>query len=123
MSHALLLATQALSKRFGKRLVVNDLNLEVYKGDIFGFLGPNGAGKSTTIRMLFGLVRPTSGKIEIFGHTLSESRKKALRRVCGIVERPDFYLRHGAPPTGIILSPAKCSNLNRSLWDLSSIGR
>jgi len=96
MSHSLLLATQDLSKRLGKRLVVNNLNLEVYKGDIFGFLGPNGAGKSTTIRMLFGLVRPTSGKIEIFGHTLSESRKRALKRVCGIVEQPDFYLQLSA---------------------------
>ena len=96
MSHSLLLATQALSKRLGKRLVVNNLNLEVYKSDIFGFLGPNGAGKSTTIRMLFGLVRPTSGKIEIFGHTLSESRKRALKRVCGIVEQPDFYLQLSA---------------------------
>ena len=96
MSHSLLLTTQDLSKRLGKRLVVNNLNLEVYKSDIFGFLGPNGAGKSTTIRMLFGLVRPTSGKIEIFGHTLSESRKRALKRVCGIVEQPDFYLQLSA---------------------------
>ncbi|MCP4668446.1 MAG: ABC transporter ATP-binding protein [Deltaproteobacteria bacterium] len=96
MSHALLLATRELSKRFGKRLVVDDLNLEVHKGDIFGFLGPNGAGKSTTIKMLFGLVRPTSGKIEIFGHPLSASRKRALKRVCGIVEQPDFYLQLSA---------------------------
>ena len=96
MSHSPLLATRALSKRLGKRLVVNNLNLEVQRGDIFGFLGPNGAGKSTTIRMLFGLVRPTSGKIEIFGRTLSESRKKAIKRVCGIVERPDFYLQLSA---------------------------
>ena len=96
MSHSLILSTEALTKRLGKRLVVNNLHLEVYKGDIFGFLGPNGAGKSTTIRMLFGLVRPTSGKIEIFGHTLSASRKKALKRVCGIVEQPDFYLQLSA---------------------------
>lgn len=88
----MVLGTQGLSKRFGKNWVVNDLNLEVYKGDVFGFLGPNAAGKSTTIRMLLGLVRPTLGKIEIFGYPLFKSPKKALSRVCGIVERPDFYL-------------------------------
>lgn len=88
----MVLGTQGLSKRFGKNWVVNDLNLEVYKGDVFGFLGPNAAGKSTTIRMLLGLVKPTLGKIEIFGYPLSKSPKKALEKVCGIVERPDFYL-------------------------------
>ncbi|MBW1644672.1 MAG: ABC transporter ATP-binding protein [Deltaproteobacteria bacterium] len=78
------------------RWAVKDLNLEVYRGDVFGFLGPNGAGKSTTIRMLLGLVRPTSGKIEIFGYPLSKLRKKALEKVGGIVEQPDFYLHLSA---------------------------
>jgi len=82
--------------RFGKRWAVKDLNLEVYRGDVFGFLGPNGAGKSTTIRMLLGLVRPTSGKIEIFGYPLSKLRKKALEKVGGIVEQSDFYLHLSA---------------------------
>ena len=95
MSHSII-AIHGLSKRFGKRWAVKDLNLEVYRGDIFVFLGPNGAGKSTTIKMLLGLVRPTSGKIEIFGHPLSKSRKKALEKVCGIVEQPDFYLHLSA---------------------------
>ena len=95
MSHSIIL-THGLSRRFGKRWAVKDLNLEVHRGDVFGFLGPNGAGKSTTIRMLLGLVRPTSGKIEIFGYSLSKSRKKAIKRVCGIVEQPDFYLHLSA---------------------------
>ncbi len=95
MSHSIIL-THGLSRRFGKRWAVKDLNLEVYRGDIFGFLGPNGAGKSTTIRMLLGLVRPTSGEIEIFGHSVSKSRKKAIKKVCGIVEQPDFYLHLSA---------------------------
>ncbi len=95
MSHSII-AIHGLSKRFGKRWAVKDLNLEVYRGDIFVFLGPNGAGKSTTIKMLLGLVRPTSGKIEIFGHPLSKSRKKALEKVCGIVEQPAFYLHLSA---------------------------
>jgi ABC-2 type transport system ATP-binding protein len=95
MSHSII-AIYGLSKRFGKRWAVKDLNLEVYKGDVFGFLGPNGAGKSTTIRMLLGLVKPTLGKIEIFGYPLSKFRKKALEKVGGIVEQPDFYLHLSA---------------------------
>jgi len=95
MSHSII-AIHGLSKRFGKRWAVKDLNLEVYRGDVFGFLGPNGAGKSTTIRMLLGLVRPTLGKIEIFGYPLSKLRKKALEKVGGIVEQSDFYLHLSA---------------------------
>jgi len=86
------LRTRGLSKRFAKRLAVKDLNLEVHRGDVFGFLGPNGAGKSTTIRMILTLLRPTLGSIEIFGNDLRENRRSVLSRVCGIVEKPDFYL-------------------------------
>lgn len=86
------LKTSGLSKRFAKRLAVKNLNLEVHRGDVFGFLGPNGAGKSTTIRMILTLLRPTSGSIEIFGRDLRENRRSVLSRVCGIVEKPDFYL-------------------------------
>jgi ABC-2 type transport system ATP-binding protein len=86
------LRTDGLSKRLGSRLAVKDLNLEVHRGDVFGFLGPNGAGKSTTIRMILTLLRPTSGSIEIFGEDLRGNRRSVLSRVCGIVEKPDFYL-------------------------------
>ncbi len=86
------LRTNGLSKRLGSRLAVKDLNLEVHRGDVFGFLGPNGAGKSTTIRMILTLLRPTSGSIEIFGEDLRGNRRSVLSRVCGIVEKPDFYL-------------------------------
>jgi len=84
--------TSNLSKLFKKRWAVNNLNLEVRRGDIFGFLGPNGAGKSTTIRMLLSLIRPTRGNVSLFGHPLSSRRFDALKRVGGIVEKPDFYL-------------------------------
>jgi ABC-2 type transport system ATP-binding protein len=87
-----ILLTHNLSKQFKKRWAVNNLNLEVRRGDIFGFLGPNGAGKSTTIRMLLSLIRPTNGDVSLFGHPLSSQRFDALRRVGGIVEKPDFYL-------------------------------
>jgi len=86
------LRTNSLSKRFGTRWAARDLNLEVHRGDVFGFLGPNGAGKSTTIRMILTLLRPTAGSIEIFGKDLHKNRRSVLSRVCGIVEKPDFYL-------------------------------
>ena len=81
-----------LTKRFKKLTAVNNLNLNVYKGDVFGFLGPNGAGKSTTIRMLLTLINPTSGNIKIFGKDLNSNRKEILSKVGAIVEKPDFYL-------------------------------
>jgi ABC-type multidrug transport system ATPase subunit len=86
-----ILQTRQLGKRYGKRWAVKNLNLEVCRGDIFGFLGPNGAGKSTTIRMILSLIKPTEGETEIFGHSLKAHRSEALRRVGGIVEKPDFY--------------------------------
>jgi ABC-type multidrug transport system ATPase subunit len=86
------LRTNGLSKRFGKRWAAKGLNIEVHRGDVFCFLGPNGAGKSTTIRMILTLLRPTAGSIEIFGIDLHKNRRAVLSRVCGIVEKPDFYL-------------------------------
>lgn len=61
-----ILTTSRLTKTFGKLVAVNQLNLEAGRGDVFGFLGPNGSGKTTTIRMLLGLIRPTSGYIQLF---------------------------------------------------------
>ena len=86
------LRTNGLSKKFGKRWAAKDLNLEVHRGDVFCFLGPNGAGKSTTIRMILTLLMPTAGSIEMFGMDLHKNRSAVLSRVCGIVEKPDFYL-------------------------------
>ena len=87
-----ILQTRQLGKRYGKRWAVKNLNLEVHRGDVFGFLGPNGAGKSTTIRMILSLIQPTIGETELFGYPLKSRRSDALRRVGGIVEKPDFYL-------------------------------
>jgi ABC-type multidrug transport system ATPase subunit len=86
-----ILQTRQLGKRYGKRWAVKNLNLEVRRSDVFGFLGPNGAGKSTTIRMILSLIKPTEGATEIFGYSLKSHRSEALRRVGGIVEKPDFY--------------------------------
>jgi ABC-2 type transport system ATP-binding protein len=92
MNTDIILHTQHLSKRFKTRWAVDDVNLEIHRGDVFGFLGPNGAGKSTTIRMLLSLIQPTRGEIELFGESLRKKRYAALKKVCGIVEKPDFYL-------------------------------
>ncbi|MFL5629115.1 MAG: ABC transporter ATP-binding protein [Ktedonobacteraceae bacterium] len=86
------LRTRDLVKQYGQRLAVNNLNLEVYRGDIFGFLGPNGAGKTTTIRMALGLIAPTSGSVEILGHDVFNYRAEILPRVGALVETPALYL-------------------------------
>lgn len=80
-----------LSKKFKELKAVDNLDLSVYKGDVFGFLGPNGAGKSTTIRMLVSLIRPSQGSIKIFGKPLEKHRNEILRKIGAIVEKPDFY--------------------------------
>ena len=80
-----------LHKRFGKISAVNGVDLHVEEGVIYGFLGPNGAGKTTTIRMALGLVAPTQGHVEIFGHDVRRHFKAAIRNVGALVEGPAFY--------------------------------
>jgi ABC-type multidrug transport system ATPase subunit len=80
-----------LSKHFNEIKAVDDLSFTVNAGDIYGFLGQNGAGKSTTIRMLLTLIKPTDGKIEIFGMNLQTQRKEILKQVGAVIERPDLY--------------------------------
>jgi ABC-2 type transport system ATP-binding protein len=86
----IVLHTQRLTKAYGKRLAVNNLNLDVMRGEIFGFLGPNGAGKTTTIRMLLNLMKPTSGEIELFGQQLHRYASRLLPRVGALIEQPAF---------------------------------
>jgi ABC-2 type transport system ATP-binding protein len=78
------ISTENLTRRFGELLAVNDVNLRVAPGQFFGFLGPNGAGKSTTIKMLTGLLAPTSGRIEILGLDFAE-RTSEVKRQIGVV--------------------------------------
>jgi len=88
----LVLKTINLSKRFRQRWAVNDLNLTVERGQIFGFLGPNGAGKSTTIRMLLGLIKPSRGSFEFFDLDGRNKGTAVLKKIGALVEKPDFYL-------------------------------
>jgi len=83
--------TSGLTKRFGKRLAVDGLDLEVRRGEIFGFLGPNGAGKSTTIRMLLGLLRPNGGEAWLLGARVPQERLRVGAQVGALVEAPAFY--------------------------------
>ena len=85
------LRTIGLSKRFGRFDAVKDVNLELRRGEVFGFLGPNGAGKSTTVSMILGLIAPTSGSVELFGMKQDGNRWPALRRIGAIIEEPAFY--------------------------------
>jgi ABC-2 type transport system ATP-binding protein len=80
-----------LSKSYGRIKALENLDFEVFKGDVFGFLGPNGAGKSTAIRCLLTLIRPDQGNIKIFGKDLSSNRNQILRKIGSIIEKPDFY--------------------------------
>lgn len=86
----IILQTIGLTKAYGKRLAVNNLNLEVVRGEVFGFLGPNGAGKTTTIRMLLNLIRPTAGEVHLFGEPLQQNAKGLLPRVGALIEQPAF---------------------------------
>jgi len=86
-----ILQTEALTKRFGSRVALDNVSLNVQRGDIFGFLGQNGAGKSTMIRLAVGLMRPTTGRALLFGHDMSKHPLRALGQVGAIVESPAFY--------------------------------
>jgi ABC-2 type transport system ATP-binding protein len=86
-----IISTTRLTKAFGKLVAVNDLNLQVMRGDVFGFLGPNGSGKTTTIRMLLGLIHPTAGRATLFGMDNTYQLPAILQRIGAIVETPVFY--------------------------------
>jgi ABC-2 type transport system ATP-binding protein len=80
--------TDKLTKHFGPVKAVEDLSLTVHPGEVYGFLGPNGAGKTTTLRMLLGLIRPTSGTVRLLG---DEPGPDFLHRVGALIEGPAFY--------------------------------
>jgi ABC-type multidrug transport system ATPase subunit len=88
--NGLVIETRALTKRYGDAIVaVDDLELRVRRGEVYGFLGPNGAGKTTTLRMLLGLVRPTSGQAAVLG--AAPGAPHGLARIGAMVEAPAFY--------------------------------
>ncbi|WP_147534749.1 ABC transporter ATP-binding protein [Bacillus marasmi] len=85
------MSVKGLKKVIGKKEIIKGIDFELKKGEVFGFLGPNGAGKTTTIRMLVGLIRPTSGSIYICGHNVATEFTKAMEFLGCIVENPEMY--------------------------------
>jgi ABC-2 type transport system ATP-binding protein len=81
---------RGLSKSYGELVAVDDVDLTVEPGDVFGYLGPNGAGKTTSLRMMLGLIRPTAGSVRLFGRD-PQATVRALEGVAGFVEAPTFY--------------------------------
>jgi len=81
--------TEHLTKRYGDRLAVDDVNLTVRRGEVYGFLGPNGAGKTTTLRMLLGLIRPTTGTAVVLG--AAPGAPAGVRQIGALIEGPGFY--------------------------------
>ena len=87
----MILEAKNLTKSFGLRKAVNNLNLEIPNGSVFGFLGPNGSGKSTTIRMMTALISPDVGEVFINGESIQKNGSKALSNVGALIERADFH--------------------------------
>jgi len=85
------ISTRGLVKRYGRLRAVDGIDLDVQAGDVYGFLGANGSGKTTTVRMLLGLVLPTSGEIELLGERMPRAGRRVLPRVGALVEGPAHY--------------------------------
>lgn len=86
-----ILLVDNVSKVINKKSIVKDVSFSIDQGEVLGFLGPNGAGKSTTLRMIVGLSKPTSGNIEICGHSITKDYIKAMSNIGCIIEGPDLY--------------------------------
>ncbi|MGG3470724.1 ABC transporter ATP-binding protein [Neobacillus pocheonensis] len=91
MEKKITLSVKDLKKVIGKREIIKGLTFDLREGEVFGFLGPNGAGKTTTIRMLVGLIKPTSGSIQICGNNIENHFKEAMSSLGCIVENPELY--------------------------------
>ena len=85
------LQTEGLSKHFGTFKAVQDLNLEVQEGDLYGFLGGNGSGKTTTMRMILRLIKPTAGRVTLFGKDVRHDFIEIMQKVGALVELPAYY--------------------------------
>lgn len=86
-----LIELSAVSKRFGEKQAVNAIDLSIHSGEVFAFLGPNGAGKTTTIKMITGLLKPTSGRVFVGGHDMSSNSLEARRSISYVPDQPHLY--------------------------------
>ena len=117
-----LLTVNNLTKEFDKFTAVNNLSFSVNKGDVYGFLGPNGAGKSTTLRMVLGLVHPSSGTISINNTFINKTNRKYLSSIGALIERPDFYNNLSAFDNLKLLARLSKTNYNRIATVLDQVG-
>ena len=90
-SNNALIESQHLTKHYGDKVAVNNVSFEVYAGEVFGFLGPNGAGKTTTIKMIVGLLQPTSGTIKVAGYNVSQQPLQAKATSGFVPDTPNLY--------------------------------
>ncbi|EKN70736.1 ABC transporter ATP-binding protein [Neobacillus bataviensis LMG 21833] len=91
MEKKITLSVKDVKKVIGKREIIKGLTFDLREGEVFGFLGPNGAGKTTTIRMLVGLIKPTSGSVHICGYSIEDQFQDAVSNLGCIVENPELY--------------------------------
>jgi ABC-2 type transport system ATP-binding protein len=105
-----------LTKRYGSRTVIDNVDLAVPRGCAFGYLGPNGAGKTTLIRSILGLTRPNAGSIAILGHAMPGGRREALRRVGAIVDEPRFHTYLSGLRNLEILAAARGGKASELIW-------
>jgi ABC-2 type transport system ATP-binding protein len=91
MTAQLAVRAEGLTKRYGSLTAVDAIDVSVAEGEVYGVLGPNGAGKTTFLRMLFGLIRPDAGTLEVFGRSWQRDGTRALDGVAGFIESPKFY--------------------------------
>lgn len=126
MERKKILSVRNLNKSFGGFKAVNNMNLHVNQGDIYGFLGPNGAGKSTTLRMVLGLIKPDFGEILINGESNKGSNRNFLSSIGALIEKPDFYKNLSAYDNlKILFKMSRLKDINRisevlkevDLWD------
>src|SRR5258708_16943702 len=111
MENGAVVEPHGLTKRYGSGvLAVDSVDMSVRRGEVYGFLGPNGAGKTTTLRMLVGLIRPTSGTATVAGHT--PGSPAGLGRIGSLIEAPGFYpyLSGRENLTGVADSPSVSQN-------------
>src|SRR5512147_2241238 len=88
-----LIETRNLIKRYGEKVAVNNISFDVYSGEVFGFLGPNGAGKTTTIKMIVGLLQPTSGSIKVAGYDIQTQSMLAKASTGYVPDTPNLYAK------------------------------
>ncbi|KAB2954213.1 ABC transporter ATP-binding protein [Heliorestis acidaminivorans] len=80
-----------VTKKIGKKTIIDEISFSIAPGEVFGLLGPNGAGKTTALRMLTGLMKPTKGDIRLCGYSIQKDFEKAIQHVGAIIENPDLY--------------------------------